>query len=79
LCGEVDEATAAKIKRILIWAFHSAKDAIVKPECSRHMVAALKKVGGKPKYTEYPNVGHDSWNQAYRDPESLKWLFAQSR
>jgi len=79
ICGGADEATAEKIKHIPIWAFHGAKDVIVKPARSRNMVAALEKVGGKPKYTEYPHVGHDSWNPAYRDPESLKWLFAQTR
>jgi predicted peptidase len=79
ICGGADDATAAKIKHIPIWVFHGAKDGTVKPERSRHIVAALEKAGGKPKYTEYPNVGHDSWNQAYRDPELFKWLFAQSR
>jgi predicted peptidase len=41
------------------------------------MVAAVKKAGGNVKYTEYPEVGHDSWNKAYADPELLPWLFAQ--
>jgi predicted peptidase len=31
------------------------------------------------KYTEYPDVGHDSWNPAYRDPELMKWLFEQKK
>ena len=44
---------------------------------SRAMVEALKKAGGMPKYTEYPGVGHDSWNKAYAEPELLPWLFAQ--
>jgi predicted peptidase len=43
------------------------------------MVKALEAAGGKPKYTEYPNVGHDSWNPAYADPEMFAWLFAQKR
>jgi hypothetical protein len=43
------------------------------------MVEALKKAGGEPRYTEYPNVGHDSWNPAYADPKLYEWLFAQKR
>ena len=54
VCGGADEATAPKIKDLPIWAFHGAKDTAVKPERSRNMIAALKKAGGKPKYTEYP-------------------------
>jgi predicted peptidase len=60
-----------------IWVFHGAKDTAVIPERSRNMVAAVKKAGGNVKYTEYPEVGHDSWNKAYADPELLPWLFAQ--
>jgi predicted peptidase len=43
------------------------------------MVDALKKAGGKPKYTDYPEVGHDSWVPAYKDAEMMGWLFAQKR
>lgn len=79
VCGGGDEKTAEKIKTIPIWAFHGAKDTVVKPERSRRMIAALEKAGAKPKYTEYPTVGHDSWNPAYKDPEMFKWLFAQKK
>lgn len=79
VCGGADEAMAAKIKDLPIWAFHGAKDTVVKPARSRTMIAALEKAGGMPKYTEYPDVGHDSWNPAYGDPEFYLWLFAQKK
>jgi predicted peptidase len=79
VCGGADEATADKVKHVPLWVFHGAKDTVVKPEHSRTMVAALEKAGMKPKYTEYPDVAHDSWNPAYKDPEMYKWLFAQRR
>ena len=69
----------AKIAKLPIWVFQGAKDTAVKPGRSRNMVAALKKAGGNPRYTEYPNVGHDSWGPAYRDAELFRWLFAQKR
>jgi predicted peptidase len=79
VCGGADEATAPKIKDIPVWAFHGARDTAVKPARSRNMIAALKKAGGSPKYTEYPDVGHNSWEPAYKDPELFKWLFAQKK
>jgi predicted peptidase len=79
ICGGADETTAEKIKHMPIWVFHGTRDIIVRSFRSRHMVAALEKAGGKPKYTEFPDVGHNSWDPAYRDPELLKWLFAQTR
>jgi predicted peptidase len=77
VCGGADEATAERIKHIPVWVFHGALDTAVKPARSRNMVAALQKVGGKPKYTEYADVGHHSWDHAYVDPKLYEWLFAQ--
>jgi predicted peptidase len=79
VCGGADEMTAPKVAKLPIWVFHGAKDSAVKVERSRNMVKALEKAGGSPKYTEYPDVGHDSWVRAYKDPELMKWLFAQKR
>jgi predicted peptidase len=31
------------------------------------------------KYTEYPGVGHNSWDPAYAEKELLPWMFAQKR
>ena len=43
------------------------------------MVAALRQFGGNIRYTEYPDVGHDSWWRVFRDLKVLEWLFAQRR
>lgn len=77
ICGGADETTNGKLVQMPIWAFHGAKDTAVKPIRSRNMIAALEKAGGKPKYTEYTDVGHNSWDRAYRDPALFAWLFAQ--
>jgi len=42
-------------------------------------VAAVKKAGGNVKFTIYPEAGHDSWTEAYNDPEMWKWLLSQRR
>jgi predicted peptidase len=77
ICGGGDPATAGRIKKIPIWVFHGGKDRVVPPKLSRVMVEALKKAGGKPRYTEFPEAGHNSWNPGYRHPEFLPWLFKQ--
>ena len=79
VCGGGDEATAERIAKVPVWAFHGAKDTVVKPARSRNMIEALKKAGGSPKYTEYPAEGHGSWGPAYRDPELFRWLFEQKK
>ncbi len=79
VCGGGDEAVAEKLKNLPVWAFHGAKDGVVKPSRSRNMIKAIEKAGGKPTYTEYSTTGHDSWKLAYTEPELLKWLFAQKK
>lgn len=79
ICGGADETVADRVAKLPIWTFHGDKDTVVKPERSRRMVAAIEKAGGKPKYTEYPGVNHDSWTRTYADPEMMAWLFAQKR
>lgn len=79
ICGGGDEKQAARLVKMPIWAFHGDKDTAVRPERSRNMIAAIKKAGGNPKYTEYAGVGHNSWTQTYRDPELFAWLFVQKK
>jgi dienelactone hydrolase len=79
VCGGGDVSHADRIKNIPIWAFHGANDSTVPVQCSRSMVEMIERAGGHPRYTEYPGVGHNSWDCAYAEPELLSWLFSQKR
>ncbi len=79
VCGRGDVKQAAKIKDIPCWCFHGDADPAVKVEGSRNMIEALKKAGGEPKYTEYPGVGHNSWDRAYATKELYEWLLQQHK
>lgn len=79
ICGRGDLGTAAKIKDLPNWTFIGDKDRPELVEWNNQMIAALKKEGGSPKYTVYPNVGHDSWTESYNNPEFYKWLLEQKR
>ena len=62
-----------------LWNFHGAADQTVPVTLSRDRIAALRKAGGQPLYTEYSGVEHNCWQWAYTEPELLKWVFAQRR
>lgn len=79
VCGGADLGQVSKYKDIPLWVFHGARDEVVKPELSRNLVKTLEKMGSSPKYTEYPDGGHDIWNRAIREPELLDWLFSQRK
>lgn len=79
VCGGSDLSRLPVASKLPFWFFHGAKDTVVRVERSREAVAVLKKAGAEPRYTEYPDVAHDSWNKAYATPELYEWLFAQKR
>jgi len=45
----------------------------------RSMIEALREAGEQPEYTEYRDVGHNSWDRAYNDPELIDWMLSQRR
>lgn len=80
VCGGGDVAAAQSLAKMPIWIFHGGNDGVVKTVRSQLMNEALKKAGSTlVKYTEYPGVGHDSWNPAYKEAELLPWMFGQRR
>ena len=79
ICGRGDPAKAALIAQVPTWVFHGAKDTTVPLQNSQDMVDALKAAGGDPKFTIYPDAGHDSWTATYNNPEFWAWMLAQKR
>ncbi len=79
ICGGADTATACKIAHIPVWVFHGAKDNVVPVVLSRNMVRALRRCGGSPVYTEYPNVRHGAWFKALANRKIYDWLFEQTK
>lgn len=77
ICGGGSPKVVSKIRNIPIWAFHGAKDDVVSPNASRIMIKALQDAGASPGYTEYPDVTHNSWSYAYKEPHLVHWLFKQ--
>ncbi len=79
ICGGGEPFLTMLFPHVPAWVFHGAKDPVVPLERSEKMVEAMKKFGGKVKFTVYPDARHDSWTQAYNDPELYKWLLEQKR
>lgn len=77
VCGGGDESKARQLARERIWAFHGETDRSVSVERSRTMIAAIRRAGGEPRYTEYKGEGHTIWEKVFQEPELLPWVFAQ--
>jgi predicted peptidase len=78
ICGRSDVTKASALKSTPIWAFHGDNDDVVDMAGSFDMVSAVRKAGGSPRLTIYPDTGHDSWTRTYADPALYFW-FLQHR
>lgn len=80
VCGGADLAAYAKKQpKIPFWLFHGEVDGVIAVENSRQLNAQLTKAGAEVKYTEYPGVNHNSWENAYAEADLLPWLFSKSK
>lgn len=80
ICGGGDAKSYDKrVKKTAFWIFHGADDAVVDVKLSREMLAKLKSLKVENKYSEYPGVNHNSWDNAFAEPAFLSWMFAHKR
>ena len=80
ICGGAHPKTAnLYAKKTPLWIFHGSKDDVVHPLYSVKMVEAIIEAGGKPKFTLYDNVSHDSWTNAFKEKDFFKWIYSQKK
>lgn len=77
ICGAGNEEYAVRFQyNTALWIFHGAEDKVVPTKFSQTYYEKLRIAGAKVLYTEYPGVGHNSWDNAFAEPELLPWLFS---
>lgn len=68
-----------RVSKTAFWVFHGAADVVVDVKMSRDMVDKLKKLKAEVKYSEYPGVNHNSWDNAFAEPDYLDWMLKHKR
>jgi acetyl esterase/lipase len=79
VCGRGKTKSAAGLARLPVWAFVGDNDREETVLNNRAMVEAVSAAGGRPRYTEYRDVDHNSWDRAYNDPALIAWMLSQTR
>lgn len=80
ICGGGDAMRYdERVKKTAFWIFHGDADAVVHVNESRAMVEKLKSLKVDVTYTEYKNVNHNSWDNAFAEPTFLSWMFLQKK
>lgn len=80
ICGGSDIKAANSLLQTPLWIFHGEIDDVVPVRLSRDIYKEMIRLGGtKVKYTEYPGVKHNSWENALKEKDLNEWLFAQRK
>jgi predicted peptidase len=80
VCGGSKVDAARDLIDTPLWIFHGESDDVVPVSLSRNVYNEVIRLGGKNvRYTEYPNVKHNSWENVSKEKSLLPWLFAQRR
>lgn len=80
ICGGADLSYVAKYaKKVPLWVHHGDVDIVVPVRHSRELVQAVKDQGVEVRYTEYPKVNHNSWDNAFKQPDLLSWIFSHRK
>ena len=80
ICGGGDDTMfSKKAARTPMWVFHGTEDNVISVQHSRIMVKRIGKFNKGLRYTEYPEVKHNSWDRAFAEPDLLPWLFSHKK
>lgn len=81
ICGGGNTANAKYMQHTAFWIFHGDADVVVPVSLSKTMAEAIQKhdAAANMQLTIYPNVNHNSWDNAFAEPQLLPWLFSQQR
>jgi len=79
ICGGDHTSNVKKYAHVPLWIFHGEKDDVVPSTHSHALVAELKRLGARPRFTFYPEANHNSWDNAFAEAELLPWLFRQQK
>jgi len=79
VCGAGSPVKAFKFVNMPIRIFHGEDDEVVSVDESLEMIAALEELGGNPEAFIYPEVNHNSWDNAFAEPDFLSWLYKHKK
>ena len=79
ICGGGNPDWSDLLKTTPFWIFHGKDDGVVTVDFSRKMYEALSAEKASVRLTIYPDVNHNSWDNAFAEPDLMHWLFSNKR
>ena len=80
ICGGANlENVSSWADNTPIWIFHGESDRVVPSFYSKAVFEAMIKQGVTPRLSLYKGVGHDSWTNAFAEPDLFDWIYSHKK
>jgi predicted esterase len=77
--GFAVQGLAPEVSKIPFWIFQGGLDINPTPQRTYNTVRSLRDVGGDVRYYLYENLGHGTWNTAYKEPDFFSWMLEKRK
>ena len=75
----INAGMESSIAGIPLWIFQGALDTTPTPNKTKYYINRFRSAGSVIRYTEYPDVGHTTWNRAFKEPEYFSWMLGENK
>jgi predicted esterase len=67
------------IAHIPLWIFQGGKDKGPTPFYTENHIKQFRDAGAVVRYNLYPDLGHGTWNTAFKEPDFFSWIRAKNK
>ena len=72
--GNNPDAMTDTLVTMPFWQFQGGLDINPNPSAAQQGIDLFKQKGANPRYYLYPDLGHNTWQYSYADPDFLSWI-----
>jgi hypothetical protein len=73
------QGMAPAIAHIPLWIFQGGFDQTPYPSKTRRYVQQFRAAGADVRLTLYPELGHGTWNTAFKEPDFFTWMLGKNK
>jgi len=77
--GITTQNQAANVAHIPLWVFQGALDTGPTESKTEAYIKKFREAGTEVRYTLYPNLGHGTWNTAFKEPDFFLWMLGKNK
>jgi predicted peptidase len=80
ICGGGDINNSKRFSgSVALWLFHGEDDDVIPYSFSQNYFKKLQRLHADVRFTSYPGVKHNSWINAFQEPDLVSWLFSKRK